>query len=360
MKTYTGSGQISAEGGVLEITLLVFDKTIHIGHHTPLGLPAILQWNIKDVRASFDTISQTTRIHNSKHSPIEIFIKGEDAAQYIHAMQAEYDKPWYQTSKVKGWRRNTLILLGAATLLVILYFLFVPWLSAKMASTVSVQTEERFGEAIYDALGIDDSEDTAASSAINTFFAAMKLKTAYNIRIAVVNGETINAFALPGGRIVIYKALLQQMETYPELAALLSHEFTHINNKHSTKSIFRKLGSEIFIGLLFGKFGSVTSVLADHADNLKSLIYSRRLEKEADMEGLSLLKQQKIDPAGFEHLFLHLKQTAPSTFIPEFLASHPDIDQRTTYIREASAGAVIEENIQLKTIFENLKQNIHQ
>ena len=102
----------------------------------------------------------------------------------------------------------------------------------------------------------------------------MDVPTAYRIRITVVNDNVVNAFALPGGRIVVYTALLKQIKSYPELAALLSHEFTHINNKHSTKSIFRRLGSKVFIGLLFGRFGTVTSVLVNHADNLKSLTYS--------------------------------------------------------------------------------------
>ncbi len=113
------------------------------------------------------------------------------------------------------------------------------------------------------------------------------------IRITVVNDNTVNAFALPGGRIVVYSALLKEIGSYPELAALLSHEFTHVNNRHSTKSIFRNLGSKVFLGLLFGKFGSVTAVLVDHADNLKSLKYSRKLEKEADIEGLAIIGKER-------------------------------------------------------------------
>jgi predicted Zn-dependent protease len=190
---------------------------------------------------------------------------------------------------------------------------------------------------------------------LNEFFREMDVPTAYDIKITVVNDNVVNAFALPGGRIVVYKALLQQIGSYPELAALLSHEFTHINNKHSTKSIFRRLGSKVFLGLLFGRFGTVTSVLVDHADNLKNLKYSRKLEKEADTEGLQILTQRKIDPRGFVDLFTHLGQSAPGSVIPEFLASHPDIEKRIEYIKEASKDAPVEENAELKAIFDKLK-----
>lgn len=358
MKTYSGFYTTGAGADPSEVTVLVFDKTIHIGYQLPAGQPATVQWEIKDVEVTFSSAAQTTRVRNLKYPPMDVTVNGNDAAKYIRELQGELSKPWYQTIKAKEWGRNALLFLGITTLLVVLYFLIVPWLSGKMASTVSIKTEEQFGNAVYEALSPDNPDDTAASSTINDFFAAMAVTTDYDIRITVAEGETVNAFALPGGRIVVYSALLKQLKTYPELAALLSHEFTHVNNKHSTKSIFRKLGAKIFIGLLFGNVGNVSTVLANHADNLKSLTYSRQLEKEADITGLDLLKQRNIDPKGFEDLFLHLKQSAPASSLPEFLGSHPDIDKRVSYIRASSANAVIKENIQLKSIFEKLKQQI--
>ena len=357
MKSYLGTYSLpGAETN--EATVLVFDKEVHIGYRTASGYHQTLKWKITDVEAVFDLSSQATRIRNGNDKSIELFVSGKDAAGYISALQAEQQKPWHQTGKAKEWGRNLLIFLGVAGGLVLLYFLLVPWMAEKMASQVSVKTEESFGDAAYSGMQLEEQEDTAASFAVNHFFDAMNVRTAYNIRITVIKGETVNAFALPGGRIVIYSALLDAMETYPELAALLAHEFTHVNNKHSTKAIFRKLGSKIFISLLLGKFGSVTSVLVDQADNLKSLTYSRSLEKEADIDGLELLKARKIDTQGFADLFRHLKESAPSSSLPEFLGSHPDIDKRIVYIRAAAKGAVVEENTELRTIFEKLKQTI--
>jgi predicted Zn-dependent protease len=95
--------------------------------------------------------------------------------------------------------------------------------------------------------------------------------------------------------------------------------------------------------------------MVDQADQLKSLTYSRKLEKEADTEGLLILKDRKIDPQGFISLFEHLRQASPSSAVPEFLGSHPDIASRIAYIREASERAVVEDHSQLKTIFDKLK-----
>jgi beta-barrel assembly-enhancing protease len=356
VKSYLGEYAIPGAEPV-ETTVLIFDKELSIGYHDLKGGPVTRKWNIQDIEAVFDRASQSTRIRNSRERDMEIVIKGNDVSVYIKEMQAEQQKPWHRKDKAKEWSRNFLMFCGIIGSLVLLYLLIVPWLAGKMASTISVKTEEGFGEAVYSALSLESQQDTAATRAVSDFFSAMHVRTAYDIRITVVKGDIVNAFALPGGRIVVYSALLEEMETYPELAALLSHEFTHVNNKHSTKSIFRRLGSKIFIGLLFGRLGNVTAVLADHADNLKSLKYSRRLEKEADLDGLAILRERKIDPQGFADLFLHLKKASPSS-MPEFLGSHPDVDKRIAYIEEAAADSPVEENTELKSIFVQLKQNI--
>ena len=357
MKSYLGT--FSSSGAEpIEATVLLFDKEVHVGYRNIQGQNITMKWGIVGIDASFDLSRQATRISHAQHPGVDIFVRGNDAANFIKEMKDEQEKPWHKKEKAKEWRRNLFIFLGIVGFLVLLYFLLVPWMSEKLASRVSIKTEEQFGEAVYSALVPGGQENAKASLFVNDFFAAMKVRTAYNVRISVIEGETVNAFALPGGRIVVYAALLNKMNSYTELAALLSHEFTHVNNKHSTKSIFRRLGSKIFIGLLLGKFGSVTSVLVDHADNLKSLKYSRRLEKEADIDGLAILQERKIDPKGFTDLFIHLRESVPAGTMPEFLGSHPDIQKRIEYIDKASANASIEENERLKSIFEKIKQNL--
>ena len=355
MKSYFASYHTSPGAAPIESTVLVFDKNLNVGFRNPDGSNAMINWLLKDVEVSFDFSSQHTRLRHTHHSGGELFINGNDPAKFVKDMQAEQQKAWHKKSSGKEWIRNSLLFLGILGILVLLYLLIVPWLSQKLASKVSIKTEKQLGDAVYDALGLAGQEDTAKTFVLNEFFKAMEVSTAYDIKITVVNDNVVNAFALPGGRIVVYSALLKEINSYPELAALLSHEFTHINNKHSTKRIFRQLGSKVFLGLLFGRFGTVTSVVVNHADNLKSLKYSRSLEKEADMDGLAILTTRGIDPRGFVDLFHHLKEAAPTNAMPEFLGSHPDVDKRIRYIRDASQGSTVKEDVQLKAIFEKLK-----
>lgn len=353
MKSWLGQYAEFAGAENTEASVLAFPEKITIGVQLHGQAHTTLSWAIRDIQVRFDNSIQASAIQHTTEKG-RLTIPGRDAMDFILEQQAEGEKPWYRKSRAKEWKRHALLLVATLAILVSLYFLLVPWMAEKMANNVSIQTEEGFGNSVYDALNLSAQEDMRATDVVNEFFAAMKITTPYNIRITVVKSEIVNAFALPGGHIVVYTGLLNELETYPELAALLSHEFTHVDKRHSTKSIFRKLGSRIFLGLLLGKMGSVTSVMIDQADNLKSLTYSRKLEKEADLSGLALLQERKIDPDGFVRLFDHLKK-ADVKEAPELLGSHPDLNKRVEYIREASKNSVIADNSELKTIFEKLK-----
>jgi predicted Zn-dependent protease len=354
MKTWFGSYYTSSHNDPVEATVLAVENNITIGFRRDDGSTNRARWEMQDIAAVFDNSIQATRISNSKEPGTRLEVKGRQALDFIMEMQAEQSQPWHKKSQTKEYARNILIFLGIASVLVTAYFLIVPWMSEKLASTISVGTEQQLGNAVFEALDLSGQQDSEATAVLNEFFQEMKVQTPYNIHVTVVKSDVVNAFALPGGNIVVYSALLRELKTYPELAALLSHEFIHVNNKHSTKSIFRQMGSRVFLSLLFGKFGNVTSIMVDQADKFKSLKYSRSLEKEADLDGLSLLRDRQIDPEGFIGLFRHLRDSAPASAMPEFLGSHPDIDKRIAYIREAAKNWQTKENSPLKAIFEKL------
>lgn len=357
MKSWFGTFHESRSAEPIEVTVLVSDKKLTIGFRGQENEVITRTWLLSELEAVFDFSQQATSISPRHEKGQQLLVAGKDAAVFIQEVKNEKARPWHQQRKTREIFRYLALFFITIAIFVGLYLLAVPWLSEKMADKVSVETEEQLGEAIYSGLKPSLSVDTQASRLTNDFFRELRISSAYSIRISVVNSSELNAFALPGGRIVVYSALLQKIKTYPELAALLSHEFTHVNDRHSTRSIFRRLGSRVFLGLLLGKIGSVTAVMVDQADNLKSLTYSRKLEKEADLNGLDLLKERKIDPEGFAILFTQLKQGASASGMPEFLESHPDIDNRIAYIREAAKGSVVEENLALKNIFDNIKQS---
>ena len=119
----------------------------------------------------------------------------------------------------------------------------------------------------------------------------------------VVDSEIVNAFAIPGGFIVVYSGILDIMEDERELAALLAHEASHINERHSLRMMSRNLSTYLLLSILTGDVGGFSSVIVDNSNMFSTLSFSRGLEQEADLEGLDLMVKSDIDPQGMVELF---------------------------------------------------------
>jgi beta-barrel assembly-enhancing protease len=151
----------------------------------------------------------------------------------------------------------------------------------------------------------------------------------------VLKSPVMNAFAMPGGHIVVYDTLLNAMQKPEELAALLGHEGSHVDLKHSLRSLFRQLGSSLFFSFLFGDYGDISVVVARKADELNGLAYSRDMEMEADKRGADLMQKKEISLEGMRDLFRILKKGEDGhTSGSDFLSTHPSTDERLKYVEE--------------------------
>jgi len=264
-----------------------------------------------------------------------------------------------QAGTIRKHRGSTLlkILLFFVVLGLLFYFFALPRLAANMANKVPVTYEKKLGEQLYQSMRGTFQVDEAKTAHINSFFDELKIPSAYNIQITVVKSDITNAFAMPGGRIVVYDKILQGMHSYEELAALLAHEFTHVEKRHSLRSMFRQLSSQVFFTLLIGDLTVAGNVLLQNADNLKQLSYSRELETESDEYGAKLLADRGISCEGFVRLFQLLKkETAGTPGSYEWLNSHPDLENRIQNIQKLSyCKQEPETNAALQTLFNQLK-----
>jgi len=243
----------------------------------------------------------------------------------------------------------------------LMYFLVVPLVADGFARTIPKSTEVEMGTAMYNNIIAGYTVNEEATETINRFFANIGHPNDYEIKITVVKESQVNAFAMPGGNIVVFDGLLKETETYPELAALLSHEFSHIQHRHTTRSVVRSLGSYLFLVIILGSAGDVVTQIAQSADEVKGLSYSRSLEKEADMEGFNIMVQNRIDPKGMLGLFEKLEKQTTGQEPPEFLSTHPITNSRKEYVQEKldEGGYTVQENPQLKSLFEKLKEQVN-
>lgn len=153
-----------------------------------------------------------------------------------------------------------------------------------------------------------------------------------NYTFSVVESDQINAFALPGGYIYFYTGLLKVMDDEAELAAVMSHEISHVVARHGMKRLQTALIAEMGYSVIFG--GADDSRVREAAVGIGlSLVfagYSRSAEREADNYGIGYMTSAGYDPGGAIRMFEHLSsagENSPSSY-EKLVASHPQTQER--------------------------------
>jgi len=236
---------------------------------------------------------------------------------------------------------NTAIVGVALAVLMLMslgYWFGLPWLAGAVASRFPVSTEVKMGDTMYENMMHAYEVDQRLTATTNDFAKAIDFKTHYPIRITVVKDKEVNAFALPGGRIVVFDGIIRKMKTKEELAALLAHEVSHVHYRHSLRNIFRSLGGYLFLSLLLNDINGIVTVLADNSNMLANLTYSRELETEADTKGMAALASNGISLKGFVDLFTLLRGEHGDMANLKLLSTHPLTEERLRMAEEMVKG----------------------
>ncbi len=161
-----------------------------------------------------------------------------------------------------------------------------------------------------------------------------------------INSPEINAFALPGGFIYIYKGLLDIVDE-PELAAILGHETGHVAARHGIKRIQSVFGYQLAATLALAVLGDKTEArqvqqIADDIFTLIILGYSRKDEFQADRLGTIYTHQSGYDPHAMISVLEKLGEQARGVQIT-FLSTHPPIEDRIHEVEIVIAALESEE-----------------
>ncbi len=240
------------------------------------------------------------------------------------------------------------------------YFYAIPTVATSFVKNLSKKNVIDFGDYVFSILSTDLEINDDASKHLQNFVDVLKIDAVFPIKTYVVESKQLNAFALSGGKIVVYSNLLKKIENEAQLTALIAHEISHIENRHVLKNVARNLSGAIFISALFGDVSGVTAVMADNAHMFSQLSYTRDLEKEADVFGLKVMKKNAIDQNGMPQLFKILKKESLID-VPTFLSNHPMLKDRILYSQKiADKQTNIVENKLLKEKWKILKASLIQ
>lgn len=151
-----------------------------------------------------------------------------------------------------------------------------------------------------------------------------------------------NAFALPGGTIVLTDGLVKLAANNEEVAAVLAHEMGHVRNRHGLRMALQASGLTALITALAGDAVSITSLAAALPTVLLQSSYSREFEDDADTYAFTRLKQIGISPRYFADIMTRLEQNrdklhgtggktgsdSKNTSGFDYLSSHPATSKR--------------------------------
>jgi hypothetical protein len=160
----------------------------------------------------------------------------------------------------------------------------------------------------------------------------------YPYSFTLINEESINAFALPGGPIFVHTDLLKAADNEAQLAGVLAHEIAHVALRHGTNQASKANLVQLPAVLAGAAIGS-GSVLAQLGQlglgfGLNSLLlkYSRDAERQADALGARLMARAGYNPLEMAHVFEKLEAQGGSS-APEFLSSHPNPGNRVKAVQ---------------------------
>ena len=254
---------------------------------------------------------------------------------------------------VRMQRAWAAVILALAVLLVAGIWTYVeglPIAARHIAAALPSGFDRRIGENLLELLDANSFEASTLvperrARIIERFQrAAAVAAPGVEVRVEFRAGE-VNAFALPGGIIVVFDELVELAADEDRVLGVLGHELGHVVHRHGTRQLLQALGVAALAGVVWGDFSSIASNVPLVLGVMR---YGRAFEIEADDFAVAFLSVNGLSPRPLYEFFLRVQATdvkQGADQIPDFLSTHPDAYTRVERMRreveayEARSGA---------------------
>ena len=197
-------------------------------------------------------------------------------------------------------------------------------------------TEEKLGDLFWKHIG-DEGEQITDSitvcvldSLVNRMCDANAISR-QEIKLHVFRADVVNAFAMPGGHLVVNSQLIQECKNPEQLTGVLAHEIAHIQLRHVMGKLTREVGAAVLLAVTTG--ASDSGLLAEMIATLSSKAFDREMEREADLKAVEYLVKAQIDARPFaEFLFSTEENVIVSPL--RWLSTHPSSRERQEYVNQ--------------------------
>lgn len=300
-----------------------------------------LRWPVAAVRQSQGAHAREKLRLEHGSDPVEsLVVEGIGLAEAIQALVPS------APPTLRG-RRGSFRLIAALLLIVAgaggAYFWGAPVFARWLAPRVPAQWESELGSAMAERIVkservCTDSLVVAGVRTVADRLLATVPASAYEFRVFVVRDTLVNAFAAPGGVVVVHTALLRAAASAEELAVVLAHEVQHVLQQHGTRAVIREVPLRLALTLISGDagIGSAASI----GGMLGVLSYRRDDEREADEEGMAMLQAARVDaPAAAKFMRTLARRGGEVPRFATYLSSHPRSELRSDRLEALARAA---------------------
>jgi len=231
------------------------------------------------------------------------------------------------------------LLTSALIVLVVAFVAAVGLFTEKFAHHIPFKTEVAIAKTLERSVPDDSGEIKAwLQTLAEQLAAAQNLPEDLSITIHYVNNDTVNAMASLGGHIIIFRGLLEKLDSENAIAMVLAHEIAHIHYRHPIQSLGRSAVVSLALTAIGISAGDTGDILGS-AGLLTVLAFSRKQEQQADEAALLSLYRHYGHVDGAKDLFRILLHEEPKALVnTSFFSTHPlsekRIDNITAYSRQ--------------------------
>ena len=317
----------------------------------PPGLQVVLDkggplyWSFEEIRQSSSFIGRDQiRLEKGGHTPEILLLPASLFMRKLKEISPGWKGRFHAPARRKKWAAVVLLSIsGAVGVGVIIYFWGIPALASFLTPHIPVAWEERLGETVVETLAPPEKRchNPACAEKLEKILGVLSSSappSPYTFRVVVLNDSTVNAFAAPGGTIVVFQGLLEATLSAEELAGVLAHEMQHILRRHATRALLQQLSLKVILSAATGDAAALAYGL-EGASVLGMLRYNRQSEEEADREAVGMLTAAGIDPRGLIAFFETLqRENEKSPRLPSYLSTHPELKDRIIRLKALTAG----------------------
>lgn len=190
--------------------------------------------------------------------------------------------------------------------------------------------DEKIAEFKNEGVLLDDSNRIAKLTALVAPLMQV-VPNGTKFKFHIMDSDVPNAFALPGGHIVVNSGLLEMADN-DELVGVIAHESAHITQKHHARKIISSAGPILIFGIFMHSRSGLFNLLSEGSGLMLTQGFSQEYETEADEVGWNYLVKADIDPRGMIGIFRKFqsyeKKGKAADTLPQAFQSHPALDKR--------------------------------